>query len=52
MAWMASPLVEGGSVEAILYLEVNQRDFFTAERQEIVLAATRGIAVFVRRRYS
>ena len=52
MAWMASPLVEGGTVEAILYLDVNQRDFFTTERQEIVLAAIRGIAVFVRRRYS
>jgi hypothetical protein len=52
MAWMASPLVEGAKVEAVLYLDVNQREFFTAERQEHVLSATRGIAVFIGRRYS
>jgi len=52
MEWMATPLVEGGKVEAVLFLDVNQRAFFTVERQEDVLAATRGIAVFVGRRYS
>jgi hypothetical protein len=52
MEWMAVPLAEGGRVEAILYLDVNQRGFFTPERQELVLAATRGIAVFIGRRYS
>ena len=52
MAWMAVPLMEDRRVEAILYLDVNQREFFTAERQELVFAATRGIAVFIGRRYS
>jgi hypothetical protein len=49
MEWMAVPLKESGRVEAVV-LDVNQRDFFTAERQELVLAATRGIAVFIGRR--
>jgi hypothetical protein len=52
MEWMASPLVEGAKVEAVLYLDVNQREFFTPERQEDVLAAISGIAVFIGRRYS
>jgi GAF domain len=52
MEWMAVPLTENGKVEAIVYLDVNQRGFLTDERQELVLAAVRGIAVFVGRRYS
>jgi hypothetical protein len=51
-AWMATPLVEDGKVEAVLYLDVNQREFFTTDRQELVLAAIRGIAVFIGRRYA
>lgn len=51
MEWMAVPLMESGHVEAILYLDVNRRHFFTTERQELVLAATRGIAVFIGKRY-
>ena len=52
MEWMAVPLIEGDEVEAVLFLDVNQRGFFTSERQELVLAATRGIAVFIGKRYT
>jgi hypothetical protein len=52
MEWMAVPLIESGRVEAVLYIDVNKREFLTPERQELVLAATRGIAVFLDRRYS
>ncbi|HXD16022.1 MAG TPA: GAF domain-containing protein [Vicinamibacterales bacterium] len=53
MAWMAAPIYDRqGRSDAILYLDANQRDFFTPERQELVLAAIRGIAVFVGKRYT
>ena len=53
MAWMAAPIHDQrGRTDAILYLDANQRDFFSPERQELVLAAIRGIAVFVGKRYT
>ena len=52
MEWMAIPLTENGKVEAVVFLDVNQRGFLTPDRQDLILAATRGIAVFVGRRYS
>ena len=54
MEWMALPVndSERQRVEAVLFLDVNQRDFFTAERQELILAGLSGIAVFVGRRYA
>jgi hypothetical protein len=54
MEWMAVPLYDADHdrVEAILFLESNKRDFFTPARQEVVLLAVSGIAVFVGRRYS
>ena len=53
MAWMAAPIYDQrGGADAILYLDANQRDFFTAERQELIVAAIRGIAVFVGKRYT
>ncbi|HEY3162105.1 MAG TPA: hypothetical protein VGJ78_24255 [Vicinamibacterales bacterium] len=39
-------------VNAILFLEATQRDFFTPQRQQVVVAAVRGIAVFVGKRYT
>jgi hypothetical protein len=54
MEWMAVPLYDADHdrVEAILYLDASKRDFFTPARQEIVLLAVSGIAVFVGKRYS
>jgi hypothetical protein len=54
MAWMALPIydTERQRVEAVLFLDANQRDFFTPERQELVLAGLSGIAVFVGKRYA
>ena len=50
--WMAVPFIESDRVNAILYLDATQRGFFTTDRQELVLAAQRGIAVFVGKRYT
>jgi GAF domain len=52
MEWMAVPFIESDRVYAILYLDATQRGFFTPDRQELVLAAQRGIAVFVGKRYT
>jgi hypothetical protein len=54
MAWMAVPFydTEHQRVEAVLFLDANDRDFFTPERQELVLAAVSGIAVFIGKRYT
>ena len=54
MAWMAVPFydVDRQRVEAVLFADANSRDFFTADRQELILAAVRGIAVFVGKRYT
>jgi hypothetical protein len=54
MEWMAVPFYDElqDRVDAVLYLDVNRRAFFTEPRQELVLAALRGIAVFVGKRYS
>jgi hypothetical protein len=54
MEWMAVPLSNGGgrTVEAVLYLDANKRNFFTPDRQELVLAAVNGIAIFIGKRYS
>ncbi len=54
MEWMAVPFydAERQRVDAVLYLDANERHFFSSERQEIVLSAVSGIAVFIGRRYS
>ena len=54
MAWMAVPFydVDDKQVEAVLFAEANSRDFFTLERQELILAAVSGIAVFIGKRYT
>ena len=54
MSWMAVPLFDPQrqQVEAILYLDSTERDFFTETRQELVLSAASGIAVFIGRRYT
>jgi len=54
MAWMAVPFhsPERQRVDAILYLDANKRNFFSQERQEVILAAQSGIAVFVGKRYA
>jgi hypothetical protein len=54
MEWMAAPIYDPARdrVDAVLFLDVNQRGFFTAERQELVLAGLSGIALFVGRRYA
>ena len=52
MSWMAVPLYDRlARIDAILFLEATQRDFFTPQRQQVVVAAVRGIAVFVGKRY-
>lgn len=54
MEWMAVPFYDAdhGHVDAILYLDASKRHFFTPARQEIVLQAVSGIAVFIGKRYS
>jgi hypothetical protein len=54
MEWMALPVYDADRqrVEAVLFLDVTQRGFFTAERQELILAGLGGIAVFVGKRYT
>jgi hypothetical protein len=53
MAWMAVPFHDPArqKVDAVLFLEANKREFFTNERQELVLAAVSGMAIFVGQRY-
>jgi len=53
MSWMAVPLYDRlARIDAILFLEATQLDFFTPQRQQVVVAAVRGIAVFVGKRYT
>jgi hypothetical protein len=54
MEWMAVPFydTDRNHTDAVLYLDATQREFFTSERQELVLAAVRGIAIFIGKRYS
>ena len=54
MEWMAVPLYDSDRqrVNAILYLDASKRDFFSPGRQELVLRAVSGIAVFIGKRYS
>lgn len=53
-AWMAVsfPDPDTRDVGAVLYLDSTDRDFFTPDRQELVMRASRGIAVFIGRRYT
>jgi len=53
MEWMAVPFhdVDRGRVDAVLYLDASKRDFFTPDRQGLVLLAVSGIAVFIGKRY-
>ena len=54
MCWMANPFfVEGNDdkVEAVLYLDSVDREFFTDEREQLIICACSGIARFVKRRY-
>jgi hypothetical protein len=52
--WMGVPIYDAGrdTVEAVLFLDATERDFFTEDRQETVLAAVSGIAVFIGKRYA
>jgi hypothetical protein len=53
MSYMAVPLATNErGVEAIVYVDARRRGFFTKTRQELVLNACVGIALFVGRRYS
>lgn len=53
-AWMAVPFADPDTnrVDAVLYLDSKDRDFFTAERLELIVGAATGIAVFIGRRYT
>jgi hypothetical protein len=53
MSWMAVPFfdTDQNRVDAVLYLDASEREFFTPERQELILAAARGIGFFVGKRY-
>jgi hypothetical protein len=54
MEWMAIPFADPDQhrVAAVLYLDANKRNFFTEARQELILSAVNGIAVFIGKRYS
>ncbi len=54
MEWMAVPFPDPDTerVAAVLYLDANRRGFFTDARQELILSAVNGIAVFIGKRYS
>jgi putative methionine-R-sulfoxide reductase with GAF domain len=43
---------DNGKVQAVLYLDASKRDFFNDARQELVLSAVNGIAVFIGKRYA
>jgi hypothetical protein len=49
--WMAVPFFDRDRVEAVLYIDATRRDFFTPARQELVLSAVNGIAIFIGKRY-
>ena len=53
-AWMAVPFFDEvrNTVEAVLYLDSTDAEFFDPVRQELVLAAVSGIAVFIGKRYT
>jgi hypothetical protein len=52
--WMGVPIHDANRdrVEAVLFLDATERHFFTEQRQEVVLAAVNGIAVFIGKRYA
>ena len=51
-AWMAMPLsTPERGVEVVLCADAQQRDFFTDDRQQVVLGGCAGIALFARQRY-
>jgi len=54
MEWMAVPIYDADRqrVQGVLFLDSTTRGFFTPDRQETVLAAVSGIAVFIGRRYT
>jgi hypothetical protein len=54
MEWMAIPFPDPDQnrVAAVLYLDSNRRNFFTDARQELIVSAANGIAVFIGKRYS
>jgi hypothetical protein len=53
-AWMAVPFYDEvrNTVEAVLYLDSTDADFFDPVHQELILAAASGIAVFIGKRYT
>jgi len=54
MEWMAVPINDPDRqrVEAVLFLDSTSRGFFTPERQQLVMTAVEGIALFIGRRYT
>jgi hypothetical protein len=54
MEWMAVPIADPDRqrVEAVLFLDSTTRGFFTPERQQLVVTAVEGIALFIGRRYT
>ena len=52
--WMGVPILDANKdrVEAVLYLDSTEAQFFNEHRQEVVLAAVNGIAVFIGKRYA
>lgn len=52
-SWMAVPLqTPEAGVEAVVFLDAQKREFFTENRQLLVLGACGGLALFVRQRYT
>jgi hypothetical protein len=53
MAWMAVPFSDRDQpIYAVLFVDASRRDFFTDLRQELILGAVSGMAVFIGRRYA
>jgi hypothetical protein len=53
-SWMAVPFndPERQEVQGVLYLDSTDREFFTDERQELILQSVSGIARFIGKRYT
>lgn len=51
-AWMAVPIKHDGEVTGVVYLDSNERDFFTHEMRKAILGVCYGIAEFIDMRWN
>lgn len=50
-AWMAVPIPGASGIVAVVYLDSDQRDFFTPELQQLIVLACQGVASYIDARY-